>query len=161
MKSPFSWRNAPLVGLPRVLRPADAAACSKLHATSFAHSWSSAEFEALLTDPACIGDGVDGKSGLVGFVLSRRALDEAEVLTVVVDLSIRGKGCGQRLLGAHISRLASLGVANLFLEVDANNAAALALYRRFGFAVAGERKNYYAKGDGSRSNALVMRLVLG
>lgn len=160
MRSPFFWRNAPPVALPRILRPADATVCARLHATSFAHAWSSAEFEALLADGACAGDGVDEKSTLIGFILSRRALDEAEILTVVVDPSARRKGCGQRLLGAHIARLAGSGVAHLFLEVDQQNAPALALYRRFGFAVVGERKHYYAQANGIRSNALVMRRAL-
>ena len=66
-------------------------------------------------------------------MLSRRAVDEAEILTVVVDPSARRNGCGQRLLGAHLSRLAALGVTTVFLEVEEENVAALALYRRFGF----------------------------
>lgn len=160
MRSPIFWRSAHPIALPRVLRPVDAEACSRLHATSFAHPWSSIEFEALLADAACFGDGVDGRFSLAGFILSRRALDEAEILTVVVDPSARRKGCGRQLLASHLARLAGSGVAHLFLEVDEKNAAALALYGFFGFAVAGERPNYYARQDGSRGNALIMRCVL-
>jgi [ribosomal protein S18]-alanine N-acetyltransferase len=160
MIPPFSWFNSPPMASPRVLRAADARACSRIHATSFAHPWSAAEFEALLIDSTCVGDGVEEKAGLAGFVLSRRALDEAEILTIVVDPATRKKGCGRRLLGAHVARLAGLGISRLFLEVDEKNTAALALYRQFGFAVIGKRKEYYSQSDGSRSDAVAMLRIL-
>jgi [ribosomal protein S18]-alanine N-acetyltransferase len=160
MKTPLGWRSPSPIATPRALRPSDGAACARLHATSFAHPWPMDEFESLLLDSACVADGLEKSSALAGFILSRRALDEAEVLTIVVDARLRRQGCGQRLLGAHIARLARLGVACLFLEVDESNAAALALYRRNGFVQAGMRKAYYARPDGSRANALVMRRSL-
>ncbi len=107
-------------------------------------------------DPACTGDAVEANSNLAGFILSRRALEEAEILTIVVDPRKRGQGCGQRLLCSHLARLASCGVEVLFLEVDQSNSAALALYRRHGFVEKGMRRGYYAKPDGTRANALVM-----
>ncbi len=110
----------------------------------------------MLLDPACSGEGIDARSGLAGFILSRRALDEAEILTIVVDGRLRRQGCGERLLASHLARLTRQGVATLFLEVDKLNVAALALYRLHGFVEKGVRKGYYAKPDGTRSNALVM-----
>jgi [ribosomal protein S18]-alanine N-acetyltransferase len=160
MKPPLFWRNQLALTAPRSLRPFDAAACAGLHATGFAHPWPAQEFEALLMDPACTGDGIEGKLGLAGFVLSRRALDEAEILTIVVDPRMRRQNCGQRLLAAHLSRLSALGIASLFLEVDEANTAAMALYRRHGFTQQGIRKAYYARPDGTRANALVMRRSL-
>jgi ribosomal-protein-alanine N-acetyltransferase len=160
MKPPLFWRSQTLPGAARPLWSSDGGACARLHESSFAHPWSPPEFEALLADPACIGEGLDGKSGLSGFVVSRRALDEAEILTIVVDPGARRKGCAQRLLLSHLSRLSSLGVTSLFLEVDEANIAALALYLRNGFVQVGVRKGYYSRPDGSRANAVVMRRSL-
>jgi ribosomal-protein-alanine N-acetyltransferase len=42
------------------------------------------------------------------------------------------------------------------LEVRTTNAAAISLYRRFGFAPAGVRPAYYADPDGTTTDALVM-----
>jgi ribosomal-protein-alanine N-acetyltransferase len=160
MKSPLSWLSPAAPGAPRILRSSDGGACADLHATSFAHSWPAAEFEALLLDPACLAEGIDCKSGLAGFILSRRALDEAEILTVVVDPRARRQGCGERLLASHLARLPRHGVTTLFLEVSENNVAALTLYRRHGFVQTGKRGNYYAQPDGTRANALIMRRSL-
>jgi ribosomal-protein-alanine N-acetyltransferase len=156
MKSPLFRLGQPALAAPRALRPSDGAACAVLHQASFAHPWSPAEFEALLTDPACFGEAIEAKSRLAGFILSRRAHDEAEILTIVVDSRLRQRHCGQRLLTAHLSRLSALGVIKLFLEVDEGNEAALALYRRLGFTQLGMRKGYYIKKDGRRANALIM-----
>ena len=90
--------------------------------------------------------------------MSRRAADEAEILTIAVEPKARGSGLATVLLGSHLSRLSRLGVSALFLEVDEANAPALALYRRFGFQQVGRRAAYYAKADGSRANALILKL---
>jgi ribosomal-protein-alanine N-acetyltransferase len=160
MTSFLFWRRKTALGALRPLRTSDGAACARLHESSFAHPWSSTEFEALLADSACVGEGLGGKAGLVGFVLSRRALDEAEMLTIVVDSGARQKGCAQRILLSHLSRLSRLGLRSLFLEVDEANAPALALYRRNGFDQVGIRKAYYARPDQMRANALIMRRSL-
>lgn len=154
------FRRRPPFGASRALRPADAAPCAELHRLNFAHPWSVQEFEALLADPACSGEAIEAKFGLGGFALSRRALDEAEVLSIVVDFRLRRRGGGQRLMAAHLARLAALGVKTLFLEVDEQNEAALALYRRQGFVEKGSRKAYYARPDGTRANARVMARAL-
>jgi ribosomal-protein-alanine N-acetyltransferase len=155
MKIPELLRRKPDFELPRPLKGADAGDCASLHATGFAHPWSASEFESLLADRACLAVGVRTKAGLAGYLLSRVAGDEAEILTIVVAPALRGFGCAQRLLQDHLSRLAARNVRALFLEVDAANAPALALYRRNGFVEVGRRKAYYASAGGA--DALVMR----
>jgi ribosomal-protein-alanine N-acetyltransferase len=93
---------------------------------------------------------------LQGFVLSRRAADEAEILTVVLSPTLRGGGHSRRLLRDHLSSLAHSGVARVHLEVDEGNVPALKLYARHGFRKVGERTGYYLKADGSRATALTM-----
>jgi ribosomal-protein-alanine N-acetyltransferase len=142
---------------PRLLKSDDAGACSALHAFGFAYPWSAHEFESLLTDEACLAVGINSKARLVGYLFSRIASDEAEILTLVVEPALRGLGCGQRLLEDHFARLAARGAQVLFLEVDSENGAALVLYRRNGFIEVGVRKAYYTGANGGRHNAVVMR----
>ena len=53
---------------------------------------------------------------LAGFIISRRVLEEAEILSVAVAASRRGKGLARQLLDLHLRRLAGLGARTVFLE---------------------------------------------
>jgi ribosomal-protein-alanine N-acetyltransferase len=154
----FSFRKAAQPIL-RTLRSNHAAECAALHAASFAHSWSVQEFETLLSAANVAGEAaVDPTSGdLRGFVLARLAADEAEILTIAVDAALRRRGVGRALLAAQMARLPSLGAKKLFLEVERENAAAIALYAKFGFREVGQRKGYYQKSNGAAATALVLR----
>ncbi len=136
-----------------------AAECAALHALSFAHPWTTAELEQLLDAKEVLADGALNGQGhvLFGFLLSRIAADEAEILTIAVDPALRKSGIGAKLMTAHLAKLAAARVKTLFLEVDEGNAAARALYARFGFQIVGERKAYYRAADGGKATALVMR----
>ncbi|CAN7580404.1 GNAT family N-acetyltransferase [Bosea sp. LjRoot90] len=133
------------------------------HEGGFARLWDPSECAALLADRAVVSEGVfiGSASEPCGFVMSRMAADEAEVLSIVVGGSRRRSGLGQALLAAHLAQLAARGAARLFLEVEEGNAPAIALYRRLGFETVGRREGYYPKPDGSRAAALVMRRDLG
>ena len=146
----------------RALRADRAAECAKVHAAAFAHPWPAGEFASLLTSGSTIGSAALDPltSRLRGFALSRLAADEAEVLTVAVDPGWRGRGVGRDLMREHVQRAALTGANALFLEVDADNLAAIALYHRFGFVKVGERAGYYRRPDGKPATALVMRRTL-
>jgi len=93
----------------------------------------------------------------VGFILARRAADEAEILTLCTRPSARRRGVARQLLSALTARLCEEGARALFLEVDAGNDAALDLYRHLGFTAVGRRAGYYAADDNGGSDAVVMR----
>lgn len=132
------------------------------HQGGFARLWEPGECAALLADPAVVTEGVFiGGGEPCGFVMSRIAADEAEILSIVIAGQMRRSGLGQTLLSAHLAQLAARGVGRLFLEVEEGNAPAIGLYRRLGFESVGRREGYYAKPDGTRLAALVMRRDLG
>ena len=129
----------------------DPAALAALHAQAFAAPWSGEEFTDLLSQP-----GVVAIAKSDGFVLIRIVLDEAEILTLAVLPTARRQGLGHRLVEEAAVAATKGGAARLFLEVAEDNAPARALYDRAGFSQIGRRKAYYAQGDGSRTDALVM-----
>jgi ribosomal-protein-alanine N-acetyltransferase len=135
----------------------DAAALSALHAKSFQRGWSEAEFERLLLDRSVLVDRASFAHRLAGFIISRRAADEAEILSVAVAAARRRRGLAGRLLALHLRKLAGLGVRRVFLEVDEGNPAARRLYQRAGFRAVGRRAEYYQRDAGGRAVALVLR----
>jgi ribosomal-protein-alanine N-acetyltransferase len=137
--------------------PRDAPALAALHAASFNRGWSEQEFEQLLTDRNVMADRAASGRTRVGFILSRRAADEAEILSVAVAQAWRGRGLARRLLDLHLRRLAGLGLRTVFLEVDESNAPARRLYARAGFGEVGRRPGYYAGNGGNATAALVLR----
>lgn len=135
----------------------DSAAIAALHAASFRRGWSEQEVEGLLTDRQVIAHRVTTGTKLVGFIMSRRAADEAEILSVAVARSSQGRGLARKLLDLHLRRLAALSARAVFLEVDEHNAAAIRLYERAGFLEVSRRPNYYPGAAGKTAAALVLR----
>jgi ribosomal-protein-alanine N-acetyltransferase len=135
-----------------------AAAISDLHGRLFDPGWSAASILQMLQDKgsvslvACTGPAGD----LVGFILGRCVADEAEILTVGVAASSCRRGVGGRLLTEWLHRVERAGASRAFLEVASDNAAALALYRRHGFAEAGRRPGYYTRPQRPPCDALLL-----
>ncbi len=90
---------------------------------------------------------------IVGFAGQMFVDDEAHVNNIAVDPDWQGRGLGAALLVDLVRTGVQRGVRHLTLEVRVGNDPALALYRRFGLAPVGVRRNYYpATGE----DALVM-----
>jgi ribosomal-protein-alanine N-acetyltransferase len=134
----------------------DAPAMAHLHGVSFQRGWSVQEFEQLLLDPTVTAHRAATRNTLCGFILSRSAAAECEILSIAVAKPYRGLGLGARLLDLHLRRLAGIGLRAVFLEVDEANLPALKLYRRAGFREVGRREGYY-RHDNGESHALVLR----
>ena len=137
----------------------DAAAIAALHGASFHRGWSDGEFEHLLFDRNIVAHRASVGRGLVGFILTRIVAEEAEILSIAVASSRRGKGLARQLLDLNLRRIAGLGARTVFLEVDEGNVPARRLYQRAGFREVGRREGYYPAGQGTA--ALVLRRDLG
>jgi ribosomal-protein-alanine N-acetyltransferase len=137
--------------------PRDAHAIAGLHGASFQRGWSDGEIERLLLERNVVAHRAMAGRELQGFILSRIAGDEAEILSVAVASARRGRGIARALLHLHLRRLAGLGVRTVFLEVDEDNAPARRLYARAGYREVGQRPGYYQQPGGARATALVLR----
>lgn len=128
-------------------------ALAVLHAAAFTvpRPWTAAEIAALLADPT-----VFRIEAGQGFLLGRTVLDEAELLTVAVHPEVQRRGTGAALVAEFLAHAAARGAARAFLEVAADNAAALAIYARAGFVPQGRRLGYFRAPDGRRIDAIVM-----
>jgi ribosomal-protein-alanine N-acetyltransferase len=136
-----------------------AARLAQIHAGAFTRPWDATEFERSLAEKNIYADGLFlGRAAEpAGFIISRRAADQAEILSVALAPEARGRGHSGALLDRHLQNLAQAGVRSVFLEVEEGNRPALALYRRRGFREIGRRQGYYARPDGTRASALTMQ----
>ena len=158
--SPWAWFNWLLGVSASAVSPAgtrDAEQLAALHADAFRRGWSVEEFERLLIEHNVVADRAMSGARLVGFVISRLAADEAEILSIAVDPSHRGQGLARKLLDVHLRRLAVYGIASVFLEVDERNIPARRLYEGLRFREVGRRKSYYVEAGNDAGTALVLR----
>ena len=141
--------------------PRDAPALAALHGASFRRGWSEDEFERLLLDRNVLAHRATLGQQPVGFIISRIAAGEAEILSVAVARAQQGRGLARRLLDLHMRRLAGLGVRTIVLEVDDDNLPARRLYARSAFRQVGRRDGYYPRPGSAAGAALVLRRDLG
>jgi [ribosomal protein S18]-alanine N-acetyltransferase len=99
--------------------------------------------------------GANGResSSIIGFAGMWLAFDEAHITTIGVDPDQRGRGLGELLLICMFDEAIERGANWLTLEVRVTNAAAQALYRKYGFTAHGTRKRYYSDNN---EDALIM-----
>lgn len=125
----------------------DIGPAADLEARVYPQAWSEGIFRDELTHPSRRYLVAESATGLVGYGGVMVTSDEAHITTVVVDPSRRKERLGTRLMLALVEAAVGLGASSLTLEVRASNTAAQALYRRFGMAPVGVRKQYYRDED--------------
>ena len=114
--------------------------------------WSRAHFAEELDKPyssteLCWQDGQ-----LAGFICWWLVAGEVQIQNVATAPAFRRQGVAARLLAHVLKRAAACGFDAAWLEVRVGNAAAIALYERFGFVITGRRPSYYPDGE----DAIVM-----
>ena len=88
-----------------------------------------------------------------GFVLTRHAADEEELLLIAVKPDLRGRGLGERLIEHLFNEALSRQISHIFLEMRRGNPA-IHLYQKLGFQPIGERPKYYRLTNGERVDAI-------
>ena len=136
-----------------------AAGLAAMHAEAFDRPWDAAAIADLLAAPGVFAL-MDADANPGGFIMIRVVADEAEVLTLVVSPAARRRGLGRQLADAAAAMAEARGAVSLFLEVAADNAAAVALYAGAGFAPVGRRAGYYDRAPGPGMDALVVKKPL-
>jgi len=120
--------------IPRVL---------EIERISFSEPWSESAFlNEILKSYAFNRVAVRGNS-VIGYICVNYIIDEGHILNLAVDPDFRRQGVATILMNGAIHELRRKGCDYLYLEVRTSNTAAKRFYERFGFAVAGIRKDYY------------------
>lgn len=143
--------------------PDRAAEVAILHAQLFNPAWSEDSIRTLLDHPASTAFiAFDGRAReTVGFVMGQLAADEAEILAIGVKASWQRHGLARRMIEGLARAIERAEAKRLFLEVAADNDAAMALYLGLGFTATGLRRGYYKRDNGSAIDALTLALNVG
>jgi ribosomal-protein-alanine N-acetyltransferase len=111
----------------------------------FTRPWSAALYYSELAQPStrryfvAVADGE-----VIGYIGCMLVVGEGHITTVGVAPEWHRRSIGTRLMLHLVRDVRAQGATALTLEVRVTNTGAQELYRRFGFAPAGIRKNYYA-----------------
>jgi ribosomal-protein-alanine N-acetyltransferase len=82
---------------------------------------------------------------IVGYCGAMFVIDEMHLNTIGVRTEWEGRGVAASMLDELWPAAIARGATKATLEVAVSNTRAQALYRRYGFAPVGVRKNYYPK----------------
>lgn len=134
-----------------------AADMAATHAAAFTveRPWTQSEFSTFLAQDICFATG-----DTHCFALVRVVADEAELLTLATHPTYRRRGLARKVMRGWMTVAATRGADRAFLEVAADNAAAVSLYETCGFELCGLRRGYYRRGDRPASDALLMARTL-
>lgn len=139
---------------------------------AYGEAWNIRQITDALAMPSTRGLVIDGHGEIIGddspiesspsaagFVLTRQAADEEELLLIAVSPDFRQRGLGEGLIRTLFAQARSRGTTRIFLEMRRGNPA-IHLYEKVGFKPIGERANYYRLANGERVDAITFGLAI-
>jgi len=149
---------ASLYSLLRPLNENDLDCVMEIELDAYPYPWT----RGIFTDCIRVGYecwGLQLGDTLIGYCIQTHAAGENHLLNLCIATQWQQQGFGSLLLG-HATRMARRqNCFCMFLEVRPSNLAGIQLYEKNGFAIVGERPDYY-RSDQGKENAIVMRLEL-
>jgi len=122
----------------------DVPAVHEIDSLSFSLPWPERSFRfELIENPVSRNWVAEFNGRIAAMLVLWLIVDEAHIATIATHPDFRRQGIGEQLMIAALISARNEGAARAFLEVRAGNAAALALYEKYGFVVAGLRPRYY------------------
>ena len=133
------WIIEPLQG------PDDLDHVLDVDALSFTRPWTRAMYESDFLNRSTSRLYVlrTSAQNVAGYCAAWFVLDEIHVNNIAVRPELRGRGFGSALLAHVLEEGRKAGARRSTLEVRRSNDEARRLYERFGFRVAGVRRDYY------------------
>jgi ribosomal-protein-alanine acetyltransferase len=140
--------KTPAVKRVRRFRPEDVDAVTAIgNEAPEAAAWSRESYGKFAEENGSLALVLETNGRISGFLVGRRAGDQAEILNLAVGSGDRRKGEGTALLAAAFVEFALRSVESVYLEVRESNTGAIAFYEKHGFAKTGLRKGYYREPD--------------
>ncbi len=125
------------------LREEDLQLAHQIEREVFSHPWGMEDFRALIDNDRAFFLVAKANGKVVGNLVMRIILDEAEITNVAVKKEYRGQGIAKALLQHALVEGERKGVVAYTLEVRESNMPAISLYQSHGFINEGKRKEFY------------------
>jgi [ribosomal protein S18]-alanine N-acetyltransferase len=135
----------------------DIPAVHEIDVLSFSLPWPERSFRFEVTEnPVARGWVAEVNGKMAAMLVLWFIIDEAHIATIAVHPDFRRQGIGEKILLHALKGVQEEGARRAFLEVRAGNEAAQAMYKKYGFEVAGVRRRYYKDNN---EDALLMDLA--
>ena len=137
----------------RQMQFTDLEAVAAIERRTFTLPWSLAIFSGQLAreNGICLVCEIDGR--VAAYLIADMFVDVWHLMNVAVDEPFRRSHIASALMEAYFALTERKGHRGHTLEVRASNAAAIELYRSFGFVATGVRPSYYSD---DREDAVIM-----
>lgn len=103
----------------------------------------------------------DDKGDPVAYLTAWHVSDELLVMNLATRADRRRQGIGRAMMATALEYARGHAVAHVYLEARRSNAAAIDLYRSFGFSAIGVRARYYGDGEDALEMALDVESTTG
>jgi [ribosomal protein S18]-alanine N-acetyltransferase len=134
----------------------DVPAVHEIDLLSFSLPWPERSFRfELIENPVSRAWVAEMDGRIAAMLVLWFIVDEAHIATIAVHPNFRRQGIGESILLHALKDVQAEGARRAFLEVRAGNLGAQAMYKKYGFEIAGVRPGYYKDNN---EDALLMNL---
>lgn len=144
------------ISIRRITRE-DAAALAAIERECFSDPWSEESLKYEAENPSACFVCAEEEKRIAGYIGMHYVLDEGYIANVAVTAAYRRRGVASGLIREILTEAEKLSLSFVSLEVRVSNAAAIALYTKFGFESLGLRKGYY---EHPKEDAVIMTYYL-
>ncbi len=116
---------------------------SMLEEKTFSSPWDKNSLLYAVNDPDTLFFLAEYKGEKAGYISAKYIAGETDINNVAVEENFRKRGVASALLTKLTDASEKLDCDFITLEVRDSNDPAINLYKKFGFTLAGVRKNYY------------------
>lgn len=114
-----------------------------------ADAWPRRDFWDIARSEEAVFLVAEAADEIAGYCIGVAMADEGYIASIAVGGAHQRKGLGRMLMQALIDALREQGAEAIALHVRISNAAAISLYRAFGFEIRQEIDSYYMDGEAS------------
>lgn len=140
----------------RLLRRDELAEIVQLDKELFSPPWPKDSFEKELANPIST-TYVVAADNIIAYAVIWYIADEMQIAKIAVVPAFQQLGIASWMMESIFSEARVRGITHAFIEVRQSNRGAIELYRKFGFAESGVRRDYY---ESPKENALLMAAVI-